>query len=210
LAVISPFLYHCIFFLCLFLPFFFYIIPFHCFFLSVIVCFFSQMSHLHFGCSSTFYYLGAAAHSKLSYFDAIEGDICVIREELGQAQCTVCLARHCRRRNHEQPQDRNISRCFLLNLYLYRLLAVRKVAVCFYNCNTDKWTASSIEIDGKIILGLKTLSLIPGRLLGEWRYSSVILDLSIRWRWLVSHRFTTGNYFIGGCEGLRAGLNVML
>lgn len=79
---------------------------------------FHKCSYLHSGFSSTFYYQGAAAHSKWSYLEAIEGDICVIREELHQAQCAVCFGRHCRRRNQEQPQNRNISRCFLLNLYL--------------------------------------------------------------------------------------------
>jgi hypothetical protein len=82
--------------------------PSHSLFRFMSPCSFSQMSSPHFGCSSTFYYQGAAAHSKWPYLEAIEGDICVIREELEQAQCAVCL---CRRRNREQPQNRNISRC---------------------------------------------------------------------------------------------------
>jgi hypothetical protein len=38
----------------------------------------------------------------------------------------------------------------------------------------------------KILSGLDSLSTTPWRRMGEWRYSSTILDLSVRWRWLVS------------------------
>jgi hypothetical protein len=56
--------------------------PSHSLFRFMSPCSFSQMSYLHFGCSSTLYYQDAAAHSKWPYLEAIEGDICVIREEL--------------------------------------------------------------------------------------------------------------------------------
>jgi hypothetical protein len=44
--------------------------------------------------------------------------------------------------------------------------------------------------------------------MGEWRYSSTILDLGTRWRWVAS--YTPRHYHcIGGWVGPRAGLDVM-
>jgi hypothetical protein len=59
---------------------------------------------------------------------------------------------------------------------------------------------------------------MPWRIVWEWRYSSTILDLSTRWRWVVS--FTTpaalprgerapGIHWIGGYVGPRACLDVI-
>jgi hypothetical protein len=54
--------------------------------------------------------------------------------------------------------------------------------------------------------------------MGEWRYSSIILDLGTRWRWVVTFtplsRFTTGEgapatHWIGGWVGPRAGLDAV-
>jgi hypothetical protein len=52
--------------------------------------------------------------------------------------------------------------------------------------------------------------------MGEWRYSSKILVLGIRWEWCASLpcRFTPGErvratHWIGGWVGLRIGLNAI-
>jgi hypothetical protein len=52
--------------------------------------------------------------------------------------------------------------------------------------------------------------------MGEWRYSSIILDLFTRWRWSASRtgRFTPGEgtlgtHWIGGWVGLRDGLDAV-
>jgi hypothetical protein len=51
---------------------------------------------------------------------------------------------------------------------------------------------------------------------GEWRYSSTILELGIKWRWVVSFTSrplyfkerTTGTHWIGGLIGPRASLDI--
>jgi hypothetical protein len=48
--------------------------------------------------------------------------------------------------------------------------------------------------------------------MGEWRYSSTILDLGSRWRWVVSFTLRTrapGNHWIGNWMGLNAGLDAV-
>jgi hypothetical protein len=45
------------------------------------------------------------------------------------------------------------------------------------------WTSFS---KGKAVPVLNYLSAIPWRRMGEWRYSSTILDLDTRWSWVVS------------------------
>jgi hypothetical protein len=45
------------------------------------------------------------------------------------------------------------------------------------------------------------------RCMGEWRYSSVILDLGTRWR--LPHPLYPRAHWIGGCVGCRAGLNAV-
>jgi hypothetical protein len=58
---------------------------------------------------------------------------------------------------------------------------------------------------------------MPWRRMGEWRYSSTILDLGTRWRWVVSYtprplypeEILPGTHWIGGWVGPRAGLDVV-
>jgi hypothetical protein len=54
--------------------------------------------------------------------------------------------------------------------------------------------------------------------MGEWRYSSIILDLGFTWRTMVSFmplslyphgKSSTGTYWIGGYVGLGAGLDAV-
>jgi hypothetical protein len=39
---------------------------------------------------------------------------------------------------------------------------------------------------GNVIPGLNSLSIMPWGHMGDWRYSSTILNLGTRWRWVVS------------------------
>jgi hypothetical protein len=48
--------------------------------------------------------------------------------------------------------------------------------------------------------------------MGEWRYSSSIVDLGTRWRWVVSftlREIGPGTHWIGGWVGPRAGLDAV-
>jgi hypothetical protein len=59
---------------------------------------------------------------------------------------------------------------------------------------------------GKVVPVLNWLSTVPWRHMGEWRYSSTILDLGVRWRWMVSStprplfpgKSPPGTHWIGG------------
>jgi hypothetical protein len=42
------------------------------------------------------------------------------------------------------------------------------------------------KIKGKAVLELNKLSYMPWRQIGEWRYSSILLDLCTKCRWMVS------------------------
>jgi hypothetical protein len=46
-------------------------------------------------------------------------------------------------------------------------------------------------VRGKVIPMLNRLSTMPWRRMGEWRYSSAILDVGIRWRWASRPGFVT-------------------
>jgi hypothetical protein len=60
------------------------------------------------------------------------------------------------------------------------------------------------------------LKTTPWRRLGQWRYSSIILVLGTRWRWVASFTLlplyprerAPGTHWIGGWEGLRASIGL--
>jgi hypothetical protein len=68
-----------------------------------------------------------------------------------------------------------------------------------------------------ILKGKVLLCTTPSRRMGEWSYSSTILDLSTRWRWVVSftprplcpREVTTGTHWIGGWVGPKVRLNAV-
>jgi hypothetical protein len=67
-----------------------------------------------------------------------------------------------------------------------------------------------------VVLVLNQLSTMPWRHMGKWRNSSTIVDLGIRWRWVVSftprslyYRRKSPRYPLGGWMGPRAGLDVV-
>jgi hypothetical protein len=72
-------------------------------------------------------------------------------------------------------------------------------------------------VEVKVIPWLNSLSTMPWRCMGEWRYNYTILDLGIRWRWMAS--FTSllcypwetapGTHWTGGCVGPRAGVDTV-
>jgi hypothetical protein len=71
------------------------------------------------------------------------------------------------------------------------------------------------ENEGKVVPALNQLRITPWRRKGEWRYSSTILYLGSRWRWVVIFMPQTlypqgecpGIHCIGGRVGPTAGLN---
>jgi hypothetical protein len=73
-----------------------------------------------------------------------------------------------------------------------------------------------VSKEGKVVPVLNYLSTVPWGHMREWRYSSTILKLDIRWRWVVSFtpwpiyplEIIPGTYCIGGWMGLRAGLEI--
>jgi hypothetical protein len=69
-------------------------------------------------------------------------------------------------------------------------------------------------VKGDVILGLNWSSITPWGRVGEWRYSSTILHLDTRWRWMLSITLrphylrgkSPGTNFIGGWVDPRARL----
>jgi hypothetical protein len=75
----------------------------------------------------------------------------------------------------------------LCSFFKHRVSHGRKAADVIWHCCFPK---------GKFVSVLNELSTTPWRRMEEWRYSSTILDLGTRWKWVVS--FTTRSLYPRG------------
>jgi hypothetical protein len=78
---------------------------------------------------------------------------------------------------------------FFLVFIVFLRLILRHQNYDFTCYSARVWRKCLKDVKGKAVSVLNWLSTLPWRCMGEWRYSSIILELDTSWKWVVS--FTT-------------------